>query len=182
MTWGLLWPTVSFRPLSGNRGYRSVSAATGMSSWATPSFRPLSGNRGYRSVSAATGMSSWATPSFRPLSGKWGYRYVHRSGQAGVQPPHVSVPSRGNGVIDSIGFLESGRQRFPAPVSVPSRGNGVIDSWVCNWTIFPKLQSCFRPLSGKWGIDSRSASGMTRTRSVSVPSRGNGVIDQEVKK
>ena len=40
-------------------------------------------------------------PSFRPLSGKWGYRYVHRSGQAGVQPPHVSVPSRGNGVINS---------------------------------------------------------------------------------
>ena len=37
----------------------------------------------------------------------------------------VSVPSRGNGVIDSLTSKRSGGPS--KPVSVPSRGNGVID-------------------------------------------------------
>ena len=88
---------------------------------------------------------------FRPLSGKWGYRYhVHvvlshkpllfpsPLGEMGlsifrmVPIPHffgsapVSVPSRGNGVIDTLSTpMNASSARIT--VSVPSRGNGVID-------------------------------------------------------
>ena len=69
-------------------------------------------------------MSSWATPSFRPLSGKWGYRLV-KAHILTQKIAAVSVPSRGNGVIDfSLGGWSP---LLRAGVSVPSRGNGVID-------------------------------------------------------
>ena len=64
----------------------------------------------------------------------------------------VSVPSRGNGVIDLmeklIQFIADNGE-----VSVPSRGNGVIDLTTMTRTI------------------------AHMPRPVSVPSRGNGVID-----
>ena len=40
--------------------------------------------------------------SFRPLSGKWGYRLDEKMTKVAEKANEVSVPSRGNGVIDSI--------------------------------------------------------------------------------
>ena len=142
----------------------------------------------------------WPTVSFRPLSGNRGYRYVHRSGQAGVQPPHVSVPSRGNGVIDNsfFDFYGNDVSRFPSPLG--EMGLSIRLSTLKP----PRCSTCFRPLSGKWGyrLVTRIGIGtnyrafpsplgemglsiirskrltLSTLRRVSVPSRGNGVIDQ----
>ena len=63
-------------------------------------------------------------------------------------------------------------------VSVPSRGNGVIDYTVEEINALD-LETSFRPLSGKWGYRSVNTSvESTMTSPVSVPSRGNGVIDR----
>ena len=63
-------------------------------------------------------------------------------------------------------------------VSVPSRGNGVIDVLrkTANepWTV----EVGFRPLSGKWGYRFDAILSFEDSIAlVSVPSRGNGVID-----
>ena len=108
----------------------------------------------------------------------------------------VSVPSRGNGVIDfctgafhalANGFRPlSGKwgYRFEYRaiedalfwlVSVPSRGNGVIDQ--CYFGPRYRADHCFRPLSGKWGYRFGKRFEKGGGKGVSVPSRGNGVID-----
>ena len=62
-------------------------------------------------------------------------------------------------------------------VSVPSRGNGVIDMEKLIQFIADNGES-FRPLSGKWGYRYRLVRiVLVWAASVSVPSRGNGVID-----
>ena len=119
-------------------------------------------------------LDSRTLDSFRPLSGKWGYRsgavpsiarcpvtslFPSPLGEMGLSITRtyalkklmmlVSVPSRGNGVIDQP---KKGRTQSEGTVSVPSRGNGVIDR-----SIETELKE--------------------RKNEVSVPSRGNGVID-----
>ena len=89
---------------------------------------------------------------FRPLSGKWGYRFVLAQDTEPIIQ-FVSVPSRGNGVIDHESFSRSVPRRYLYAVSVPSRGNGVID------------------------MDTRWPRLFFAKPQVSVPSRGNGVID-----
>ena len=132
-----------FRPLSGKWGYRSSAwcqyhiflvrlqfpsplGEMGLSIRLAPhtrpcniGFRPLSGKWGYRSNVIAIKIS--CAQGFRPLSGKWGYRFG------------------------------GGRKlkQFIVLVSVPSRGNGVID-WFSECSIYESRTS-FRPLSGKWG-------------------------------
>ena len=65
-------------------------------------------------------------------------------------------------------------------VSVPSRGNGVIDISVKFEGVYGYTVG-FRPLSGKWGyrlFDMDIEKQIKIAHVVSVPSRGNGVIDQ----
>ena len=67
-------------------------------------------------------------------------------------------------------------------VSVPSRGNGVIDS-AADFNLDIDGWWSFRPLSGKWGYRStaeREELAYNILLEVSVPSRGNGVIDISV--
>ena len=56
--------------------------------------------------------------SFRPLSGKWGYRFVDDNGIEHEHHGMVSVPSRGNGVIDWLRLLQENIPlwRFPSPL------------------------------------------------------------------
>ena len=63
-------------------------------------FRPLSGKWGYRYVKRQQHEVFDVLTSFRPLSGKWGYRSTAKPGVRLERQRLVSVPSRGNGVID----------------------------------------------------------------------------------
>ena len=127
-----------FRPLSGKWGYRSNGKADSIHRRQWRSFRPLSGKWGYRSHYNDANYSAHATAGFRPLSGKWGYRSSAK----------IIILSMMNNTI----------------VSVPSRGNGVIDVLrkTANepWTV----EVGFRPLSGKWGYRFREETTMNITK------------------
>ena len=77
------------------------------------------------SIADRTGQVFDKFSSFRPLSGKWGYRFDEEGNVELVA--RVSVPSRGNGVIDLIDINRK-LKALASQVSVPSRGNGVIDT------------------------------------------------------
>ena len=86
---------------------------------------------------------------FRPLSGKWGYRFGSTSHRNAEQVKPVSVPSRGNGVIDTD-------EEVAVDVDDDTEGfRPLSGKWgyrfVQNEEVFTMLQPCFRPLSGKWG-------------------------------
>ena len=113
------------------------------------------------------------SPSFRPLSGKWGYRSELAAIEYTIENV-VSVPSRGNGVIDTY---QTNGNRPLERVSVPSRGNGVID-WQNRKLSFAAFVVSV-PSRGNGIIDLASmlmVGGLSASL-VSVPSRGNGVID-----
>ena len=89
----------------------------------------------------------------------------------------VSVPSRGNGVIDST--LARLMASF-VQVSVPSRGNGVIDTAINAYN--SQLFEFPSPL-GEMGLSIHAAGqDEQQPRIVSVPSRGNRVIDKTLPK
>ena len=157
-----------FRPLSGKWGYRLTIAD--IREALKNGFRPLSGKWGYRSCRRLRQRFA-VGKGFRPLSGKWGYRSVKKS-KAKNTLILVSVPSRGNGVIDLIpnfGCMRHGM--FPSPlgemglsigqakqtrnygrkrVSVPSRGNGVID-WFNGYCSYNNANGFPSPL-GEMGL------------------------------
>ena len=118
----------------------------------------------------------------------------------------VSVPSRGNGVIDLVNKcnVRKGATVFPSPLgemglsicnehyndaSYSRHATGfrpLSGKWgyrYCSNTTMMHVRKCFRPLSGKWGyrsFDLEKSSDANQL--VSVPSRGNGVIDQPLTK
>ena len=74
-------------------------------------------------------------------------------------------------------YQATDKARAEWEVSVPSRGNGVIDAK--KFSRLLSLTTSFRPLSGKWGYRSCHDNTIEyRLCKVSVPSRGNGVIDK----
>ena len=164
-------------------------------------FRPLSGKWGYRFTPLITLPPLKVLASFRPLSGKWGYRSERTHGSERRGTGQVSVPSRGNGVIDLVeeaGKNKGGYATFPSPLGEMglSMGNGTskgtvsigmfpsplgemglsingVDAPCTNTTLVS-----FRPLSGKWGYRFENIVAINPDiKKVSVPSRGNGVID-----
>ena len=133
-----------------SRGNGVIDLTTQMETPIFACFRPLSGKWGYRYITKI-GIGEYRN-GFRPLSGKWGYRFVDIQKNMERVAKKVSVPSRGNGVIDSEAFTRT--ETVSEAVSVPSRGNGVIDHENVGAEVL--YQPRFRPLSGKWGYRSRA--------------------------
>ena len=124
LSWSSLWVGSfdSFRPLAGHGGYRSYALAlkNGQPAYRLPS--PL----GDMGLSIRTRLESgyYRQTRFPSPLGEMGLSIINY--MADISPrKRVSVPSRGNGVIDSqqAGTIAAVFEN----VSVPSRGNGVID-------------------------------------------------------
>ena len=112
---------------------------------------------------------------FRPLSGKWGYRFRTAITRAKGPLFQVSVPSRGNGVID---LDENGKAKdwdiigFPSPLG--EMGLSISRNNTSERGIYHRFPS---PL-GEMGLSIREGHDNGHFHLlVSVPSRGNGVID-----
>ena len=163
-------------------------------------FRPLSGKWGYRFDALMNALYDALYAKFPSPLGEMGLSIKMESSRF---PSLSKFPSP----LGEMGLSINVRlrvKRWLICVSVPSRGNGVIDqpgaesieeelsdgfrplSGKWGYRSEPRdlqsllLSPSFRPLSGKWGYRSERISKRFKTRSmVSVPSRGNGVIDLE---
>ena len=164
---------MSFRPLSGKWGYRFMRDLV-MDYQVRDGFRPLSGKWGYRSL-VIDEDDAIVIDKFPSPLGEMGLS-IFSVMQEAISEREFPSPLGEMGLSIGSGRLAC-TLTFAGIVSVPSRGNGVIDHRQRS-LVTPIGTTCFRPLSGKWGYRYflKRLRRQTLTQ-VSVPSRGNGVID-----